>query len=217
MYTTHPNQALSLLTSNLDGVINLNIEQWIAIRDNDKTYDGSFYYALTTTKTVCRPSCTARTPNPEHVIIYKSIDAAIKEGFRPCTRCKADQIDWKGYKEEVAKDAAAYIEAHYQETISLHLLSEILQKNPYYIQRCFKAIKGTTPLNYLHQIRIEKAKQLLLSEDLSVTETGFETGYNDSTHFSLKFKELTGVSPTEYRNQLFLETRNPPQNSDHSP
>ncbi|MFD1065597.1 bifunctional transcriptional activator/DNA repair enzyme AdaA [Oceanobacillus locisalsi] len=177
----------------------MNIEQWIAVRDNDKTYDSSFYYALTTTKTVCRPSCTARTPNPEHVIIYKNLDAAIKEGFRPCNRCKPDKADWEGYKEEVAKRAAIYMEEHYHESITLQVLSEVLQKNPFYIQRCFKAVKGISPLTYVHQLRIEKAKQLLVSTNSTVTEAALQAGYNDSTHFSVKFKEFTGVSPTTFR------------------
>lgn len=180
----------------------MNEEQWEAIRNNNKSYDGQFYYALITTKTICRPSCTSRTPNPKHVLIYEDVESAIKEGFRPCTRCKSDQINWRGYKEEITKDTMTYIQEHYKEKITLKILGDALQKNPYYIQRSFRAVKGTTPLKYLHKLRIEEAKQLLFNPALSIIEIALEVGYNDSSQFSVKFKENQGVSPTKYRNSV---------------
>ncbi|WP_036717953.1 Ada metal-binding domain-containing protein [Paenibacillus sp. JCM 10914] len=183
----------------------MNKEQWDAISQNNKHYDGLFYYALTTTRTVCRPSCTSRTPNPKHVLIFNDVESAIKEGYRPCTRCKSNQMDWRGYKEEIAKDTMHYIQEHYKEKITLTLLGEALQKNPYYIQRSFKAIQGLSPLHYLHRLRIDEAKHLLRHEELSITEIALEVGYNDSTHFSVKFKEYTGVSPTTYKNSFLIK------------
>ncbi len=190
------------MTPNLEGEIELNKEQWKAIKNNDEKYDGMFYYALSTTKTVCRPSCTARTPNPKHVIIYKDLNSAINEGFRPCTRCKSNQMDWLGYKEEITKDVLKYIQEHYKEKITLKLLGNILNKNPYYIQRSFKEIKGKTPLNYIHELRMEEAKRLFFFKELSITDIALEVGYSDSTQFSVKFKRHQGVSPTNYRNSL---------------
>ncbi|WP_156321049.1 bifunctional transcriptional activator/DNA repair enzyme AdaA [Bacillus sp. JCM 19041] len=159
----------------------MNKEQWQAISQNDKKYDGHFYYALTTTRTVCRPSCTSRTPNPKHVRIYGGVELAIQEGFRPCNRCKPIQFDWEGYQENVAKNAKNYIRRHYKEKIDLHVLSSALKKNSYYIQRSFKKVVGTTPLKYLHSLRMEEAKSLLQVKELSITEIALEVGYNDST------------------------------------
>lgn len=178
------------MTSNLEGEIELNEEQWEAIKNNNKKYDGMFYYALTTTKTVCRPSCTARTPNPKHVIIYNDLDSAIMEGFRPCTRCKSNHLEWQGYKEEITKCVRKYIQEHYKEKITLTMLSNVLHKNPYYIQRSFKEIKGKTPLNYVHELRMKEAKRLLLFKELSITDIALEVGYSDSTQFSAKFKNI---------------------------
>lgn len=64
----------------------MKVEEWKAIKNNDKKYDGHFYYALSTTKTVCYPSCTSRTPNPNHVTIFKDLGSEIEAGFRPCTQ-----------------------------------------------------------------------------------------------------------------------------------
>lgn len=184
----------------------MNEIEWEAIRTNNKTYDKVFYYALSTTKTVCRPSCTSRTPNPKHVFIFPSVKAAVEEGFRPCIRCKPDIKDWKGYKEEVAKETIAYLQSHYKNPFYLKKIGESLQKNPFYIHRSFKAIHGMTPLSYLHLLRIEEAKRLLKNKKLSMMDIALEIGYNDSTQFSVKFKEGTGISPFVYRKTLENET-----------
>lgn len=180
----------------------VNKEEWEAIQSNNKKYDGYFYYTLSTTRTVCRPSCTSRTPNPKHVSIYKNLDLAIAAGFRPCIRCKPDFKNWKGYKEEVSKETMLYIQKNYKSKFSLKQIGDALGKNPYYIHRSFKAINGITPLKYLHTLRIEEAKGLLNNKHLLVTDIALEVGYNDSTQFSVKFKEFTGLSPTSYRDSF---------------
>lgn len=180
----------------------MNEQQWEAIRTNNKTYDGIFYYALSTTKTVCRPSCTSRTPNPKHVFIYRSVEAAVHEGFRPCTRCKPEAEDWEGYQEEVAKAAAAYLQTHYHDPYRLAQLGEALKKHPSYIHRSFKAIHGMTPLAYLHTLRLEEAKRLLHNQHLSMIDVALDVGYNDSTQFSVKFKAYTGMAPSIYQKSL---------------
>lgn len=180
----------------------MNEEEWEAIKNNNNKYDGHFYYALSTTKTVCCPSCTSRNPNPKHVSIFKDLSSAIRAGFRPCTRCKPDLKDWEGYKEEVTKETVKYIQEHYRSKFSLKRIGNTLQRNPYYIHRCFKAVNGITPLKYLHTLRVEEAKSLLQNKNLSMTDIALEVGYNDSSQFSVKFKEFTGVSPSKYRESI---------------
>ncbi|AXF57670.1 bifunctional transcriptional activator/DNA repair enzyme AdaA [Salicibibacter kimchii] len=180
----------------------MNNKQWKAIYDNDSNYDGHFYYALGTTKTVCRPSCTARTPNPKNVTIFKDIDEAIEKGFRPCYRCKPDQLDWKGHKKELVAATKNYIDCYYEAHLTLNDLSDVLQKNVSYIQRAFKEVMGISPIKYLHEVRIHKAKQLLQNHSYSITEIGLEVGYSDSAHFSTKFKELEEQTPKEFRRKF---------------
>lgn len=180
----------------------LKSQQWKAISSNDRGYDGKFFYALSTTKTVCRPSCTSRTPNPKNVLIFHTVEEAVHQGFRPCSRCKPDQFEWSGYKKALADKAKKYIEAYYEQPITLENLHEALQMSPYYIQRSFKEEIGVTPLTYLHQVRIHKSKELLEKAASSITTIGLEVGYNDSAHFSTKFKELEGMTPKEFRKQI---------------
>ena len=181
----------------------MNNEQWQAIYHNDRRCDGNFYYALSTTKTVCRPSCTARTPNPKNVFIFYDVEGALQQGFRPCNRCKPEQLEWKGYKEELAEHARHYIEQHFEQNVTLKNLSRTLQKNPHYIHRSFKETVGMTPLQYLHKIRMDHAKTWLKDPSYSITNVGLDVGYSDSAHFSAKFKEFEGRTPKAFRKEFF--------------
>jgi two-component system response regulator YesN len=66
----------------------------------------------------------------------------------------------------------------------------------------FKQQVGATFIDYLTGLRIDKAKQLIVSADeLALKEVCFEVGYKDPNYFSRVFKRVTGVTPTEYRSQ----------------
>lgn len=177
-------------------------EQWLAIKNCDKDYDGKFFYTLKTTKIICRPSCAARTPNPKNVEIFYSIEDAKRCGYRPCQRCRPDQEDWQGAKAEWAIKIKEYIDLNYSEKISPKLLSNIFYTDPYYLHRSFKETIGMTALEYQHQVRVNQAKKLLSETDLSISFIGSDVGYNSLSHFSRVFKSLTGCSPKIYKQHI---------------
>jgi two-component system, response regulator YesN len=76
-----------------------------------------------------------------------------------------------------------------------------------YFSVIFKKETGITYINYLTNIRVEKAKDLLLNSDLKVYEVAYEVGYDNPTYFSTLFKKLTGISPFDYKKQI-LTPRN---------
>lgn len=65
---------------------------WQAIVANDASYDGTFYYAVTTTGIFCRPSCKSRVPKRENVRVFQDRQTAVAEHFRPCKRCRPDGL-----------------------------------------------------------------------------------------------------------------------------
>ena len=72
--------------------------------------------------------------------------------------------------------------------------------NKDYLRRCFESDTGKTPLQYLTDLRINRAKMLLLQNDrVLIREIGGKCGFSDTLYFSVVFKKITGMSPEEYR------------------
>ena len=98
-----------------------------------------------------------------------------------------------------------YLQEHLSEEMSLAILSEKFHLNPQYISQLFKNEIGVNFLTYLTNIRIEKAKRLLLSTSLSVAEVDEQSGYGDYRVFTKVFKKSEGITPSQYKRD-FLET-----------
>ena len=94
-----------------------------------------------------------------------------------------------------------YILENITEPITNQTLSAKFGLVSSYISRLFKSYKGLSPSDYIQQIRIEKAKELLKDEELKVKDISFLVGYPDPFHFSRVFKNATGYSPSQYREQ----------------
>jgi AraC family transcriptional regulator of adaptative response/methylated-DNA-[protein]-cysteine methyltransferase len=69
-----------------------NDPRWAAVVARDPDADGKFFYSVRTTAVYCRPSCAARVARPENVAFYLTTADAERAGFRPCKRCKPDQV-----------------------------------------------------------------------------------------------------------------------------
>lgn len=95
-----------------------------------------------------------------------------------------------------------YFEDHYEQKISLDRIAGNMYLSPFYISRIFKAETGDTPIHYLIDIRLQKARELLLEKpDLSIQEVAAKVGYDDAYHFSKLYKKKFGVSPSATRRQ----------------
>ena len=71
--------------------------------------------------------------------------------------------------------------------------------SPYYFSKIFKEATGENFIEYLTNLRIEKAKELLDNTEMSMKEICLEVGYSNPNYFSRIFKKSVGVSPTEYK------------------
>jgi two-component system response regulator YesN len=105
-------------------------------------------------------------------------------------------------KKDVISEIKAYVTKHYNEQISLADLAARFFISPYYLSQLFKRKTGGNYLNYLTQIRIDKAKELLENTDLKVYEVCQMVGYTDTQHFARMFEKLTGCKPREFRRNL---------------
>lgn len=99
-----------------------------------------------------------------------------------------------------------YLQEHLADEMSLAVLAEEFHLNPQYISQLFKNEIGVNFLTYLTNIRMEKAKKLLLSTSLSVAEVAEKSGYGDYRVFSKVFKKSEGITPSQYRRDFLEET-----------
>lgn len=92
-----------------------------------------------------------------------------------------------------------YISHNYNHDISLKDLSDMLHISEYYMCREFKKNTNRTIIDYVKSTRIMNAQRLFTETDKNVTQVALLTGFSNLTHFNRVFKEITGLSPSEYR------------------
>ena len=102
-------------------------------------------------------------------------------------------------KQSILKPATKHITENYSDSnITNELLAELCAMSTVYFRKTFVSVYGISPIKYLHNFRIEKAKAILHSDYESVEQVAFSVGYNSIYHFSKMFKLYTGKSPSEY-------------------
>lgn len=95
--------------------------------------------------------------------------------------------------------AKEYIKGNYSKDISLDDVSRVVNISPYYFSKIFKENTGENFIEYLTNIRMDKAKELLSKAEYSMKEICSIVGYSDPNYFSRSFKKNVGVTPTEYK------------------
>lgn len=95
--------------------------------------------------------------------------------------------------------AKEYIQQRYSKDISLEEVAKYVDISSYYFSKLFKEEEGMNFIDYVTSLRIEKAKQMLKANNISVKEICVNAGYTDPNYFSRIFKRIVGCTPTEYR------------------
>jgi two-component system response regulator YesN len=98
----------------------------------------------------------------------------------------------------VVQRAIEIVRQRYPDHLSLDALSEMLRLSPEYFSYLFHRDMGINFSAYLRNYRIERAKALLDEGEMLIYEVAAKAGYNDSKYFCKVFREVTGVSPTQY-------------------
>lgn len=102
----------------------------------------------------------------------------------------------------IINELELFMKKNYASPINIEDMARKFNFNASYLTRIFKKHTGESPVKYLLRLRIDEAKKLLLEHsDLSVKQISTLVGYEDQHYFSRFFKELTGVSPSDYRNK----------------
>ncbi|TLS49227.1 response regulator transcription factor [Paenibacillus antri] len=100
---------------------------------------------------------------------------------------------------KVIEELKSIVQARYMDDVSLRGVAQRIYMNPNYLGKLFKANTGMSFNDYLLQVRMEKAKELLLHSDLKVYEISEAVGYGELDWFYKRFKAYTGISASEFR------------------
>ncbi len=119
--------------------------------------------------------------------------------------CKLVQnYSFDGYSHMV-RSAIHYITLHYADVLSLDIVADEFNKNPAYLSRQFHEETGKTVTDFIHETRIQQAKNLFDTTDASIGDIASAVGIHDYSYFAKLFKKETGVSPTEYRRGVIAQ------------
>lgn len=112
---------------------------------------------------------------------------------------KYRSLSFTGNSGSMGETIIKIVREQYMQKLTLEDIAEQLNYSFYYLSKVFKNYTGTTFSEYLTQYRVEKAKELLNSGELSVKEIAYATGFNSQGYFAKIFRKYTGISPSEYK------------------
>ena len=103
-------------------------------------------------------------------------------------------------KKRLIRNAAEYIDMHFQENLTLETLARLSGLTPNYFSSLFSKVSGIKLWDYINSRRIEAAMQLLKNEsNLNIIEIAAQCGFNNTANFNKAFKKAVGITPGEYR------------------
>ena len=157
----------------------------------------SFFYSVKTTGVYCRPSCPARPANRENVTFHESMQAAERQGFRACKRCKPKEPTLAEQHSTAVAAACRTIETA-EELPNLDALATSAGMSGYYFHRIFKATTGLTPKAYAVAHRSSRIRKEL-SRRKTVTEAIYEAGFNSNSRFYANSSRMLGMRPKNFQ------------------
>ena len=116
------------------------------------------------------------------------------------------QVDYKTEYELMVDNIKAIIADQYREPITVQTIADQVYLSPSRINSIFKAITGRTIFDYLTEYRMEKAKELLKDPYSRIYLVAQQVGYANKSHFCLVFRKYTGLTPSEYKENLFSKS-----------
>lgn len=158
--------------------------------------------------------CTGAATSQYHLALHIIERFGSKALVRACSKvflvdpCRVSQTPYiiasfkKNHGDDKIAEAQRWMETSYQDTLTIDAIAERVGLSSRHFKRRFKMATDETPIAYLHQIRIEVAKQKLEGTRKNIDEITHLVGYEDSGTFRRLFKRITSLSPREYRDRF---------------
>ncbi|HEX7056180.1 MAG TPA: response regulator [Bacilli bacterium] len=164
-----------------------------------------FQFLLIALETAAQQGLTEQTGDAERRYIWKEIDSL--PGIAPLEDYVLSFLapfrkDGSGYGGKLL-EVMRYIHGHFHEKgFNISEIAEHVHLSETYLCSLFKKQKGQTVKEYISEVRLEKAKELLSDADMKQYEVAARLGFADANYFTTFFKKMTGLSPSEYREKI---------------
>jgi AraC-like DNA-binding protein len=149
---------------------------------------------------------TALVTAPDFVAVAPDHDARAMLHVRPRWDCLTrllsmgpDVKEPRGLSRSALTRVEEYVDANLDSALDVDELATLVRMSPSHFTRSFNRSIGLTPHRYVIQCRVAKARELLTTTDLSLTEIALNIGFSDQSHFCRRFQEFVGVPPGAYR------------------
>ncbi len=175
---------------------------WSAVETGDPRFDGWFFVGVRTTGIYCRPSCPARTPKRENVLLFATAAAAQAAGLRACMRCRPDATpgspEWDTRADTVGR-AMRLIADGVVDRDGVEGLARRLGYAPRHVHRQLVAVVGAGPLALARAQRAQTARILLETTSLPIAEVAFAAGFGSLRQFNHTVREVFALTPSALR------------------
>lgn len=168
---------------------------WHATMNRDARADGSFVLAVRSTHIYCRPSCPAKRPLRRNVVFFRTREEAEKQGYRPCLRCRPNEVAAPALL--VARAAKRLAQSN-EDTLRLTQLARELGTTSKTLRRAMRQVTGLTPRQMAEALRLKRFKSLLRA-GRSITDALYETGYGSSSRVYERSNAQLGMTPATYQ------------------
>ena len=118
--------------------------------------------------------------------------------------CTEHTVSTESRMTETLRPVLTYIQKHHSESVTIEQLAKIAHMSSSYFMSCFKQNFGLGAIEYLNQVRIRSACDLLRNTDRSISDIAFDTGFHNLSNFNRQFPTKVGCSHQTYRKESVL-------------
>ncbi len=174
-------------------------EQLARFYARDAAWDGRFLVGVLTTGIYCLPSCSARKPKPENVLILEDEGEARGKGLRACKRCRPDHF-YRSFDpdREALEELAERVRREPGQFSDLAELASAGGMGASKLSALFRRHYHTTPAAFLLEARLEHAARSLLAPKSKLLDVALDAGFESSSTFHENFRRRMGLSPGAY-------------------
>ncbi|MDD3362405.1 MAG: helix-turn-helix domain-containing protein [Hespellia sp.] len=134
--------------------------------------------------------------------VIKTKEQITDEWFRCFREASAMVTKYQMIDDKLVYNIGKYVVVHVDEKLSLEKVAKGVFLNPSYVSHIFKATTGMSFINYLAEVKVDRAKVLLRDKNIRICDVANIVGYNNPEYFAKNFKKKTGYTPINYKAEL---------------